>query len=84
MLSILSVLLTLGAPAQPTLETAVLDEINFARTRPRDYAERLRTYRRFFKGKVVWYPGNPDGLQTAEGMRAVDEAIAFQIGRAHV
>lgn len=77
MLSILSVLLTLGVPAQPTLETAVLDEINFARTRPRDYAERLRTYRRFFKGKVVWYPGNPDGLQTAEGVRAVDEAIAF-------
>jgi uncharacterized protein YkwD len=77
MLPILPLSLVLAAPAQPGLEAAVLAEINFARTRPRDYAERLREYRSFFKGKVVWYPGNPDGLQTAEGVRAVDEAIDF-------
>lgn len=65
------------AVAQPAIEAAVLAEINFARTRPRDYAERLRAYRRYFKGKIVWYPGNPDGLRTSEGTRAVDEAIRF-------
>lgn len=77
MLPILPFALALAAPAQSGLEAAVLAEINFARTRPRDYAERLREYRRYFRGKVVWYPGNPDGLQTAEGVRAVDEAIDF-------
>jgi len=69
--------LALAMPAQPGIEAAVLAEINFARTRPRDYAEQLRAYRRFFKGKIVWYPGNPDGLRTEEGVRAVDEAIRF-------
>lgn len=69
--------LALAMPAQPGIEAAVLAEINFARTRPRDYAEQLRAYRKFFKGRIVWYPGNPDGLRTEEGVRAVDEAIRF-------
>src|SRR6218665_1913841 len=77
MLPILPLLLALSTPAQPGIEGAVLAEINFARTRPRDYAETLRAYRKFFKGKVVRYPGNPDGLRTSEGTRAVDEAIRF-------
>ncbi|MEP9360894.1 hypothetical protein [Sphingomonas sp. KR3-1] len=47
MLPLLPLALALAAPAQPGLvqsdiESAVLDEINFARTRPRDYAEQLR------------------------------------------
>ena len=69
--------LALAMPAQSGIEAAVLAEINFARTRPRDYAEQLRAYRKFFKGRIVWYPGNPDGLRTEEGVRAVDEAIRF-------
>lgn len=81
MLPFLPLALTLATPApaplQAGLEAAVLAEINFARTRPRDYAERLREYRKYFKGKIVWYPGNPDGLRTEEGVRAVDEAIRF-------
>ncbi|NYT39729.1 CAP domain-containing protein [Sphingomonas sp. R-74633] len=81
MLSLLPLTLALAplhsAPAQSGIESAVLAEINFARTRPRDYAERLRQYRKYFKGKIVWYPGNPTGLRTSEGTRAVDEAIRF-------
>jgi uncharacterized protein YkwD len=73
----LALMLATPAPPQAGLEAAVLAEINFARTRPRDYAERLRAYRKYFKGKIVWYPGNPDGLRTEEGVRAVDEAIRF-------
>ncbi|NIJ64320.1 uncharacterized protein YkwD [Sphingomonas leidyi] len=69
--------LAIAMPPQAGLEAAVLTEINFARTRPRDYAERLRDYRKFFRGRIVRYPGNPDGLRTAEGTRAVDEAIRF-------
>lgn len=69
--------LAIATPPQAGLEAAVLAEINFARTRPRDYAERLREYRKFFKGRIVRYPGNPGGLRTAEGTRAVDEAIRF-------
>lgn len=66
-----------AAPREPALERAVLAELNFARAQPRTYAGRLRTYRGYFAGKVVVYPGNPRGLRTAEGVAAVDEAIAF-------
>jgi uncharacterized protein YkwD len=74
---LLPLALIFAAPPQSGIEAAVLAEINFARTRPQDYAERLREYRRYFRGKIVWYPGNPDGLRTEEGTRAVDEAIRF-------
>lgn len=75
---LLPLALLAGIPApQTALEREVLAEINFARTRPRLYAEQLRDYRARFRGKVVRYPGNPSGLQTREGTRAVDEAIAF-------
>lgn len=64
-------------PAPTPLERAVLAEINFARADPRAYAERLRSYRGYFRGRIVRYPGNPNGLITVEGVAAVDEAIAF-------
>jgi uncharacterized protein YkwD len=68
----------IGLPApQPMLERELIAEINFARTRPREYAERLRDYRALFRGKVVRYPGNDAGLLTQEGTRAVDDAIEF-------
>lgn len=70
-------LLSLAMLAQPALERGVLAEINFARTQPRAYAERLREYREHFKGKIVYYPGNPVGLRTVEGVKAVNEAIRF-------
>ncbi|HEX8301016.1 CAP domain-containing protein [Sphingomonas sp.] len=74
---LIPLLLSLAVPAQPALTREILAEINFARAQPRRYAERLRGYRALFKGKVVYYPGNPDGLLTKEGVKAVDEAIRF-------
>jgi uncharacterized protein YkwD len=59
------------------LESAVIAEINFARANPKTYARRLREYRKGFEGRIVRYPGNPDGLRTSEGVAAVDEAIRF-------
>jgi uncharacterized protein YkwD len=74
----LSALLPLALTLQVSpLERGVLAEINFARTRPREYAGQLRAYRKFFRGKIVYYPGSRDGLLTREGTRAVDEAIGF-------
>ena len=72
---LLPMLLFLAAPTP--LERDVLAEINFARTQPRAYAQRLRGYRALFRGKVVRYPGNSNGLLTEEGVEAVDEAIRF-------
>lgn len=65
------------ATAQPALAHDVLAEINFARAQPRAYADRLRAYRKLFRGRIVYYPGNPTGLRTSEGVTAVDEAIRF-------
>lgn len=69
--------LALAISGPTALERDILAEINFARTEPRAYARRLRTYRALFQGKIVRYPGNPDGLLTKEGVKAVDEAIRF-------
>lgn len=62
---------------QPALAQQVLEEINFARTHPRRYAQTLRIYRRYFHGLIARYPGNHAGLMTTEGVRAVDDAIRF-------
>jgi len=59
------------------IEREIVAELNFAREHPRRYAERLRDYRRWFRGKIVYYPAKPEGLRTREGVAAVDEAIAF-------
>jgi uncharacterized protein YkwD len=67
---------TLAAP-ESALEREIVTELNFARQHPRRYAGRLREYRRYFRGKIVQYPAKPEGLRTAEGVAAVDEAIAF-------
>ncbi|MGZ9201517.1 MAG: CAP domain-containing protein [Caulobacteraceae bacterium] len=59
-----------------SFEAAVLDEINFARTRPAEYAEQLKEYRTQFDGRVWRDPEGRGDLMTNEGARAVDEAIA--------
>ena len=66
-----------GGAAPATLEAAVLDEINYARTQPQDYAQMLRHYRGSYDGNVVDDPDEPGIHTTLEGVRAVDEAIAF-------
>lgn len=78
---LIPLLLALAAPTHPALTREIVAEINFARTQPRAYAERLRSYRALFRGKVVRYPGNEDGLLTSEGVKAVDEAIRFLEGQ---
>lgn len=70
--------IALAAPAPPpSLEQAILLELNFARTEPRRYAQTLRAYRRYFRGRVVYTPNRPAGIRTGEGTKAVDEAIEF-------
>ena len=75
LVSALPLLIAASASANPVLEREIIAELNRARTAPRAYADRLVVYRGYFRGKVVRYPGNPDGLLTAEGTAAVDEAI---------
>lgn len=63
-------------PAQAqSLEDAVLAEINYARTQPHEYARELRRYRANFEGRII---SDEQGRRmTREGVRPVDEAIAF-------
>lgn len=57
-------------------ETAVLEELNLARGRPAEYAAYLEDHKRSYKGPaVVLVDGRK--FRTTEGLRAVDEAIAF-------
>lgn len=66
-----------GAQApDPSFLDAVMVQLNEARTRPDDYAGRLRTWRALFEGDQVVRRGQPS-LVTVEGVAAVDEAIAF-------
>jgi uncharacterized protein YkwD len=55
----------------------IIAELNFARTNPSAYAQRLRSYRELYHGRIVRRPGENENLMTKEGVAAVDEAIAF-------
>lgn len=66
-----------AAPAaRTTLEDDLLRQINFARAHPGIIADRLVTYRGYFDGLEVHFPGNPVTLISREGVAPVDEAIA--------
>jgi uncharacterized protein YkwD len=56
-------------------ESAVLQEINSARTDPRGYAQGLRVYLAAFRGRLVDEPGHT-AVMSHEGPSAVEEAIA--------
>ncbi|HLP90814.1 MAG TPA: CAP domain-containing protein [Nostocaceae cyanobacterium] len=58
------------------LEQQVIDETNKVRTNPKSYIPILQSYRNRFQGNRVSL-GNNTYLVTQEGVRAVDEAIAF-------
>ena len=58
------------------VEQEVLDDINLARTDPKQYAEFLAEMRPYFNGNHLQRPGQPI-LVTQEGVAAVDEAIRF-------
>lgn len=57
-------------------EREVINEINLARTNPSKYLQHLELFRTYYKGNEVHFPSGRI-LQTNEGTKAVDEAIAF-------
>lgn len=60
-----------------SMEDAVLAELNRARTEPEGFARSLRDARAFYHGNLLARPGADAVYQTEEGVRPVDEAIAF-------
>jgi uncharacterized protein YkwD len=56
------------------IELDIVQELNFVRTKPGEYATLLEGYRRFYKGKAFSAPGQKK-LTTKEGVKALDEAI---------
>lgn len=60
-----------------SLEQGVLEQINFARAHPQEFADRLRNYAASFDGIVAHENGDPVGVMTHEGAPAVEEAISF-------
>lgn len=66
-----------GAPRGRSIEAQVLERINHARQHPRDFADDLREFRRYFDGDILYLPGDRNGVYTREGVSAVDEAIEF-------
>lgn len=61
----------------PSIEQAVLAELNRARTDPAGFAQTLRTVRTYYRGTLLARPGASAIYLTQEGVVPVDEAIAF-------
>lgn len=58
-------------------EIAVLEELNLARTKPVEYANYVEEHKRNFKGYFFVVIDGRKTTRTVEGIKAVDEAIAF-------
>ena len=58
------------------MEQAIISEMNFARTRPRQYAKRVRELLKHYEGKLLKLPGKIP-VRTNEGKKAVIEAINY-------
>lgn len=58
-------------------ELAVLAELNLARTKPREYVKFLEEYRKMFRDEKTVVFGKHVMMKRQEGIKAVDEAIAF-------
>ena len=66
----------------PKLEQQVLAVLNAARADPAGFAQSLRQFRTLFQGKDYALPGSAEIVETIEGTRAVDDAVASLTGRA--
>jgi uncharacterized protein YkwD len=62
--------------ALSSLEKAVLEEMNLARTNPVQYASYLEAWRKYYQGKIFKQPGST-GVETIEGAAALEEAITY-------
>lgn len=72
-----------ATPLQPpSVENAVLAELNRARTSPTAFVASLREERRYYHGNLLDRPGSEAAFLTQEGVAPVDEAIAFVGGEA--
>jgi hypothetical protein len=67
--------------AAPSVERAVLAELNRARTDPAGFARGLRDVRGYYRGHLLARPGAGATYVTQEGVAPVDEAIAFMDGK---
>jgi uncharacterized protein YkwD len=74
-LSILSVPAT--AQGQPIDDRRLLAELNAARADPLAYARGLQQYRGYFHANLLRYPGVDADIETEEGVKVVDETIAY-------
>ena len=54
----------------------VIEELNSARQDPKKYSEKIRSYIKYFKGRILILP-NQIGLMTNEGEEAFKEASEF-------
>jgi uncharacterized protein YkwD len=59
-----------------SLERSVVDEINLARSAPKDYASFLEQYKKYYHGKLIKLP-DETSLLTKEGVSALVEAVQF-------
>jgi len=79
-------LILLGASgrlsAATTFEQQVLVALNAARANPIAYAKSLQQYRTYFRANILRYPGQEAEVETQEGVKVVDETIAFLANRA--
>lgn len=55
----------------------VIDEINFVRRNPQSYAEKIRKFSTYFRGKILKIPETTP-IMTSEGVKAFEEA-AFHL-----
>ncbi len=68
-------------PLEQRMAMDVLAELNRARTDPVRYAESLRTYRGYYRDRVIVSPVTAIRYLTVEGVAPVDEAIDYVVRR---
>ena len=60
-----------------SFEYELFKEMNNVRKNPNSYADKILGYKSYFKGNVMYIPGNKTGISTEEGFPAFEEAAKF-------